>query len=135
MKTLTLFATLCLLAAPAFAEGDAAKGEGDFKRCKACHSIIAADGNVIQKGGKTGPNLFGLIGRVVASEPDFKYGDGIKEVGAKGVVWDEAMVAAYVEDPTPWLKEQSGDDKAVSKMTFKLSKGGEDIAAYLATTK
>jgi cytochrome c len=135
MKTIFLIVSLSMLAAPVFAQGDVAKGESDFKRCKACHSIIAPDGTAIQKGGKTGPNLFGVIGRVVGSEPDFKYGDGMLEVGAKGLIWDEEMLAAYVADPTTWLREQSGDEKAVAKMTFKLAKGGDDIAAYLATIK
>jgi cytochrome c len=135
MKTLTLIATLSLLAAPAFAEGDAAKGADAFKRCKACHSIVAPDGTAVQKGGKTGPNLYGVIGRPVASVADFKYGDSIKAAGAKGLVWDEAMLAAYVTDPTAWLKEQTGDSAAVAKMTFKMSTGGEDVAAYLASVK
>lgn len=135
MKILPLIATLTLLAAPAFAVGDAAKGEADFKKCKACHSIIGADDAVVQKGGKIGPNLFGVIGRPVASYPEFKYGAGILAVGAKGVVWDEAMLAAYLADPSKWLKDQAGPDTAASKMTFKLPKGGEDVAAYLATFK
>ena len=45
------------------------------------------------------------------------------------------MIAAYVTDPTAWLKEQTGDDKAVTKMTFKMATGGEDVAAYLASIK
>jgi cytochrome c len=134
MKPLSLILTLSALslAAPALA-ADPAKGESDFKKCKACHAIVAPDGTEIQKGGKTGPNLYGVIGRPVASYPDFKYGEGILEVGAKGVVWDEANLAAYVADPTAWLKEASGDPAARSKMTFKLAKGGEDMAAYLAS--
>jgi len=135
MKTLTLIAALTLAAAPAFAGGDATKGADLFKRCKACHAIVAPDGTAVQKGGKTGPNLFGVIGRPVASAADFKYGDAIKAAGAKGLIWDEAMVAAYVTDPTAWLKEQTGDDKSVAKMTFKMAIGGEDVAAYLASIK
>ena len=46
-----------LLAAPAFAAGDAAVGAKDFNKCKACHSIIGADGAAVVKGGKVGPNL------------------------------------------------------------------------------
>ena len=38
-------------------------------------------------------------------------------------------------DPSKWLKEQTGDAAAKSKMTFKLAKGGEDMAAYLASVK
>lgn len=135
MKTTIMTLSLLMLAAPVFAEGDTAKGEDIFKRCKACHSIIAPDGTALQKGGKTGPNLFGIIGRVVGSDPDFKYGDAMQAVAAKSLVWDEAAVAAYVTDPTAWLKEQSGDENAVAKMTFKLPKGGDDIAAYLASNK
>jgi cytochrome c len=135
MKTLYLLPALAFaFAAPAFA-GDAAKGEADFKKCKACHAIVADDGTEIQKGGKTGPNLYGVIGRTVASVEGFKYGDSIAAVGAKGTVWDEASLAEYVADPGAWLKKTLGDDAAKSKMTFKLTKGGEDMAAYLASVK
>lgn len=132
MKTILIaaFATLAA-AAPALAEGDAAKGESEFKKCKACHMIVADDGTEIVKGGKTGPNLYGVVGRAVASVPDFKYGDGILAVGATGMVWDEALLAEYVVDPTAFVDTHGGSGK--SKMTFKLAKGGEDIAAYLAS--
>jgi cytochrome c len=132
--SLTLGLALAALTAPAFA-GDAAKGEKEFNKCKACHSITAEDGTVIVKGGKTGPNLFGVIGRKVGSYPDFKYDEFTIAVGEKGVVWDEANLAAYVKDPTAWLKEETGDGAAKSAMSFKLAKGGEDVAAYLASVK
>ena len=132
MKVLPLIASLALVAAPAFA-GDAAKGENDFKKCKACHSITAPDGTDVVKGGKVGPNLYGVVGRPLASVEGFAYGEGIKEAAAKGLVWDEAMIAAYVVDPTKWVEEQTGDDAAKSKMTFKLASGGDNIAAYLAS--
>lgn len=136
--TKTLIATLATLAAltaPALAAGDAAKGEGEFKKCKACHAIIAADGTEIVKGGKTGPNLFGVLGRPVGGLADYAYSDSLKAVGAAGKVWDEPMLAAYLPDPSAWVKEQTGDAAAKSKMAFKLSKGAEDMAAYLATLK
>jgi cytochrome c len=50
-------------------------------------------------------------------------------------VWDEAAIAIYLADPTAWVKTASGDDSAKSKMSFKLTAGGEDMAAYLATFK
>jgi cytochrome c len=120
------------LATPVFADGDAAKGEKDFKKCKACHSIVADDGTTIQKGGKTGPNLYGVIGRVVGST-DFNYGESTKAAGAAGLVWDAESMEEYLADPTAWLKKVTGDAAAKSKMSFKLSKGGEDMAAYLAS--
>jgi cytochrome c len=134
MKTILIaaFATLAA-AAPALAEGDAAKGESEFKKCKACHMIVADDGTEIQKGGKTGPNLYGVVGRAAGAVEDFKYSDVMEEAGEKGLVWTEETLVAYLPDPTKFLEEFSGDDKGKSKMTFKLAKGAEDIAAYLAS--
>lgn len=134
-KTLIAALAFAALAAPALAAGDAAKGEADFKKCKACHSIVGADGTEIVKGGKTGPNLFGVTTRAPGTLPDFAYSDSLKSIGEKGVLWDEASLAAYLPDPTAWVKEQSGDAAAKSKMSFKLAKGAEDMAAYLATLK
>lgn len=131
-KFILLGLTVAALAAPAFA-GDPAAGEDTFKKCKACHSIIAPDGTEIQKGGRTGPNLYGIIGKGVASDPDFSYGDSIAALGATGAVWDEASLAAYVANPADYLKTALGDDAAKSKMSFKLASGGEDVAAYLAS--
>lgn len=122
---------LLVLTAPALAQ-DAAKGESEFKKCKACHAIEAPDGTAIQKGGKTGPNLYGVVGRTVAST-DFAYGDSLKSVGAAGTTWDEASLVAYIANPTAWLKEATGDSGAKSKMSFKLAKGGADVVAYLAS--
>ncbi len=134
MTKLTFLAALATaaLAGPVLA-ADPAAGEADFKKCKACHSITAPDGTDIQKGGKTGPNLYGIIGKAVASDPDFRYGTSLAAVGATGAVWDEAALAAYVADPAAWLKATLGDDGAKSKMTFKLATGGDNIAAYLAS--
>lgn len=131
MKTLiTAAAAVLALAAPAFAEGDAAKGEKAFKKCKACHKIEDGDGNVIFKGGKTGPNLYGVIGRVAGSQ-DFKYKDGLKDAAAAEFVWTEETLAEYVTDPKKWLKAQGYTAK--TSMSFKLKKGGADVAAYLAS--
>ncbi len=129
-KFILLAIAAAALAAPALA-GDPAAGEEAFKKCKACHSVVAPDGTEIQKGGRTGPNLWGVIGRRVASDPDFRYGESIAALGATGAVWDAASFAAYAADPAGYLKEALGDPAAKSKMSFKLPAGGEDIAAYL----
>ncbi|WP_299410073.1 c-type cytochrome [uncultured Roseobacter sp.] len=119
-------------AAPAFAEGDAAEGEKTFNKCKSCHMIVADDGTEIVKGGKTGPNLYGVIGRT-AGTADFKYGDDLAAAGEAGLVWDEANLAEYTADPRAFLRTYLDDSKAKSRMSFKLKKGGEDVAAYLAS--
>lgn len=120
------------LAGPALAQ-DAAKGESEFKKCKACHAIVADDGTEIVKGGKVGPNLYGIVGRAVASEEGYKYSDSIAAAGAAGLVWDEAELAAYMTDPKAWLVDKTGDSAAKTKMTFKLAKNQADVAAYLAS--
>lgn len=135
MKSAVIALALLSLAAPALAEGDAAKGEKLFNRCKACHSIIAPDGTKVQMGGKTGPNLYGVIGRPIGSVPDFKYGTGLLALNAKGDVWDAAKLAAYITNPTDWVKAESGDPSVTAKMGFKMASGAEDMAAYLATMK
>lgn len=119
-------------AAPAYAAGDATVGEKEFNKCKSCHMIVADDGTEIVKGGKTGPNLYGVIGRQ-AGTADFKYGDSLVEAGEAGLVWDEANLAEYSADPRAFLRATLDDSKAKSRMAFKLKKGGEDVAAYLAS--
>lgn len=134
MKTFVMMAALGLatFANPALAQ-DAAAGEKAFSKCKACHAIVAPDGTEIVKGGKTGPNLYGVVDRAVASVADYKYGDSILAVGGAGAVWDEASLIAYMADPAAWLKEKTGDGAAKSKMSFKLAAGGADMVAYLAS--
>ncbi len=134
MKTAIISAITCVtLATPLLASGDAAKGEADFKKCKACHAITAADGTDIVKGGKVGPNLFGVVGRTAGTVPDFKYSNVMVEAGAKGLVWSEETLVGYLPDPSEFLEEYADDAEGKSKMTFKLTKGAEDMAAYLAS--
>ncbi|MCW5647916.1 MAG: cytochrome c family protein [Sphingopyxis sp.] len=71
-------------------EPTAAMGEQIFKRCVACHTV--------DKGGRNGigPNLHGIVGAPVAAKPGFSYSGAMK---AKGGVWDEATLDAYLEAP------------------------------------
>ena len=94
--------------------------------------IKSADETIV-KGGKTGPNLYGVIGRVAGSAEGFNYSKSMIASGKNGLTWDQAKVAEYVQDPSAYLQNCVGDPNARAKMTFRLKKGGEDIAAYLAT--
>ena len=132
---LAVLAVVAITAAPAFAEGDAAKGEVTFKQCQTCHSVVDDAGAVLAgKGAKVGPNLYGVFGRQIGSLEGFKYGDSIKAVGATGLIWDEALFVKYVQDPGAFLKETLGDKGAKTKMSFK-AKNAEvaaDVYAYLS---
>jgi len=133
MKLAVLAVMVLPMSSGAVLAGDAAVGEGDFKKCKACHAITAADGTKIVKGGRTGPDLYGVIGRAAGSSEGFKYSASLAQAGEGGLVWDEERLAAFIADPNRFLKEATGAEKAKSKMTFKHKKGAEDMAAYLAT--
>lgn len=122
--------------AGAHASGDAAAGESAFNQCKACHSITDADGNNIVRGGKTGPNLYGLPGRTAGTEADFgRYKDSIVAAGEAGLVWDEEHFVTYVQDPNAFLKDYLDDPKARSGMAFRARKEEDavNIWAYIAS--
>lgn len=131
---LVLLAILSAAAAPAFAAGDAAKGEAAFKQCQTCHAVINEAGEVLAGKGKTGPNLYGVIGRQVGSYPDFAYGESIVAAGATGLVWDEAGFIDYVQDPSNHWKTVLNDKSAKSKMSFKVKNAevAADLYAYLS---
>lgn len=131
-KMTQLIATgIILLGTGAMAEGDVAKGEKAFKKCKACHAIANGD-DVIFKGGKTGPNLYGIVGRQAGTYEGYKYNKSIIAAGEAGLIWDEALLISYIQDPKGFLKEYLDDPSAKAKMTFKLKKP-DDVVAYLAS--
>ncbi|KPU84712.1 cytochrome C550 [Marinosulfonomonas sp. PRT-SC04] len=136
MKSMTTAVALTIMASSlatlAMAEVDLAKGEKLFKKCKACHMIVNGD-EVIFKGGRTGPNLYGIIGRSAASFEGFNYSKSLVAAGEAGLVWDPEIMAAYVVNPKAFLKEYLDDSGAKSAMSFRLKKGGKDVAAYLAS--
>lgn len=127
-----------LFSAPAFADGhatgDAEAGAAVFNKCKACHMIQDAEGTDIVKGGKTGPNLYGLYTRVAGST-DFKYGDSIVQAGEAGLEWNEEEFVKYVADPKKYLAEYNDDKRAKSKMAFKLKDEADaaNVWAYIVS--
>lgn len=130
------------LASHAAAAGDPAKGEKLYNRCSSCHAIIK-DGEVLVKGGITGPNLYGVVGRVAGAENDYRYGserlpvgmftDDMIRAGEEGLVWTEENIAAYSQDPIGFIQEYLNDETARPNMSVKLKTGADDIAAYIAT--
>jgi cytochrome c len=132
--TLTALA-IASLAAPALAQ-DIEAGAKVFNQCQTCHVVANEAGEVLAgKNAKTGPNLYGLPGRVMGTYEGFKYGESIVALGATGAVWDEAGFVEYVQDPAAFLKAKLDDKSAKSKMVFKLKKP-EDAAnlwAFIAS--
>lgn len=140
IRTTYVFIAAAFLAAPAFAEshatGDAAAGESVFKQCVTCHVVADDDGNILAgKTAKTGPNLFGVVGRTAGAVEGFRYGKSIVAAGEAGLVWDLEQLTAYMQDPKKFLRTVLDDKKARSKMTFRVRKEEDavNLAAFLAT--
>jgi cytochrome c len=92
----------CLsLGAPAFAAGDAAKGEADFKaKCAICHQIGAGAQNGV------GPELNGIVGRKAASVASYAtYSAGMKALGEKGHVWTEEHIDQWISNPKAMIPD------------------------------
>lgn len=119
------------------AAGDAAAGEQTFNRqCASCHVVEDPSGEVLAgRAARTGPNLYGVAGRVPGSLPDFEYGDDLVAYGQTGVVWEEANFVPYLHDPTAFLREALGDPGARGKMVYKVrgEEAAYDLWAFLST--
>lgn len=133
---------LAFAAAPALADGhasgDAEAGGAAFnKQCVSCHVVMNEAGETLAgRKAKTGPNLYGIPGAQAGAVEGFRYGKDIVKAGAEqGMVWDEATFVGYVQNPTGYLREFTGNKKARAKMSFKVRKeeDAKNIYAYLVS--
>lgn len=76
--------------APRLVKASPERGEKLFLQCRACH--------LAEPGGRytVGPNLWGIIGREVAAEPDFPYSESLQAIGG---TWDYEKLNRYLFDP------------------------------------
>ena len=122
MKSLCLLAAATVLfsSSSAFADGDAIAGAAVFKKCAVCHTATAHENHV-------GPSLMGVVGRPVATVPDYSYSSAMKAFGADGKVWDEALLRKYLPSPQFLVKG--------TKMTFPGLKSDKDLDSLIAYLK
>ena len=97
------------------ASADAAAGEKVFRSCKACHND--AEGAPA----KVGPNLYGVVGRPIASAEGFSYSAALSE---KGGTWDWESINGFLHKPKEWAPG--------TKMAYAGVKKDEDRANLLA---
>ncbi|WP_414706694.1 c-type cytochrome [Salibaculum sp.] len=118
------------------ATGDPEAGEQAFRQCAACHMIVDDEGETIARGGRVGPNLYGVVDRTRGTVAEFRYSDLMIAAGEveEGATWDQESFVAYVQDPTGWLTAFTGETGR-GKMTFRLRQEEDavNIWAYLAS--
>jgi cytochrome c len=122
--------TLFVLPEPAVA-GDPAAGEQAWRQCRSCHMITSPGGETIQRGGRVGPNLYGIVGAQAGAVDGFRYSPDLVAAGQAGLTWTEENFIAYVENPTGFIRTYTGNAGARSAMGFQLRAGGADLFAYL----
>ena len=133
----TILGVVCAMALPTLAAaqaGDPAAGEQAFRQCQTCHVVADPDGNVLAgRNAKTGPNLYGVMGRQAGAVEDFNYSDALVEAGETGLTWDEESFVGYLLDPNAFLREYLDDPGVRSKMTFRVRQEEDalNLAAYL----
>lgn len=111
--------------------GDPAEGERQWRQCRSCHMITGDDGETIQRGGRVGPDLYGITNAPAASVEGFRYSNDLVAARGDGLIWTRENFIAYVEDPTGFLREFTGNNSARSSMNFQMRSGAEDVWAYL----
>jgi cytochrome c len=110
-----LFAGFLLLpvlaSAPASADEDGARL---FAPCRACHSLDPAER------GLPGPNLAGVMGRSIGSDPAFDYSPVLRKARDDGLRWDTQRLESFLADPAEmfpglWMSMRGIEDAAERK--------------------
>jgi cytochrome c len=113
------------------ASGDAAAGEAAFRQCVACHVVVNDAGETLAgRNARTGPNLYGIAGKPWAHVEDFRWSPGMQALNEAGVLVTEETFVAYVQDPTAYIREATGDDRARGAMSFRVRSEEDAINLY-----
>ncbi len=101
------------------AQANVSSGKRVAKKCTACHTF--------KKGGKTktGPNLYGIVGRKIGAVKGYKYSSAMAKHGG---VWDYVALDQFLAKPKKFIRG--------TKMGFaglKKPQDRADLIAYLRT--
>ncbi len=96
------------------AAADPERGAKVFAKCKACHKVTPGDNS-------TGPSLYGIVGKDIASVEGFGYSGALS--GLEGS-WTPELLSAFLENPKGFAPG--------TKMTFSGLKKVKDRANLIA---
>jgi cytochrome c len=94
---------------------DAARGQGQFSKCAACHTITQGGANGL------GPNLWGRMGAPIASVAGYSYSSALQ--GKAGETWSWDNMSAWIHSPRRFAEG--------TKMTFAGISDPQDRADLL----
>jgi len=94
---------------------DAARGQGQFSKCSACHTINQGGANGL------GPNLWGRMGAPIAAVAGYSYSSALQ--GKAGQPWSWDNMSAWIESPRRFAEG--------TKMTFAGISDPQDRADLL----
>lgn len=100
-----------------FAAASIEKGMASAKKCAACHNFQEG------AGAKVGPDLYGIVGRPVASVSGFGYSAALK---AKGGDWTPQLLNTFLTNPKAAVPGTAMAFAGIGKETERA-----DLIAYL----
>ena len=101
---------------PLLVKANIENGQTIFKKCAQCHTIESGKPHI------QGPNLFGVIGRHIASVVDYAYSSALKE--KTNMTWDVEQINHFIYKPREFAKG--------TKMTFAGLEKDQDRADVIA---
>ena len=107
---------------PLLATADVAAGEKISKKCQACHDLTKGGPN------KVGPNLYGVVGRPIATHEGFSYSSGMKDFSQEHKTWTYSELNGFLWNPKKHVK-----GTAMGFAGLKKTQDRADIIAYLRT--
>jgi cytochrome c len=109
--------TIALLSPALAQEGNASRGQHDFRACAPCHSL-EPDRNM------TGPSLADLWGRKAGGLSSFdRYSDPLK---SSGIIWDDRALDGWLTDPQLMVPENDMPFEGI-----KDARARADLLAFL----
>ena len=99
------------------ANADISAGERVARRCQSCHNFERGAAN------STGPHMWDVVGRTIASVEDFNYSAALQGIGG---VWDFAHLDAFIERPAGYAPGTAMSFAGLRDETQRM-----DLIAYL----